>query len=120
MSTRCTAMQNELSLRHLGVAWHESFTSLYLRDGRVLIGGRDGRRGLVTLARRPVQRHDPQVALVLVVAGQQHAVALLYGVEEVPPALKVRCKVSSAPSDRQGPLRITRRCKEDGTYRTQS
>lgn len=71
-------------------------TSLQFHHRRALAGRREGRRRLVRLARRPVERHHPEVGLGLVVAREHHAVALLHRVEEEPAALQV-CMQSDRP-----------------------
>ena len=78
----------------MAAAWF--LTDFHARDLRVadgLLAGlvRGGRRGLVRLARRPVDGLHPQRALVVVVGGEHHLVALLHHVEEVLAALRL-CK----------------------------
>lgn len=69
-------------------------TSLDLRNGRVFVLKGDRRRGLVGLARGPVHRHDPEMTLILVIAGVQNTVALSNRVKEIPSAFQI-CKKTS-------------------------
>lgn len=79
-----------------------------LRDGRVQLGRRApfgielldlcGRHRLVGLARGPVHGLDPQDAVLLVIAGEDHSVTLLHGVKEGPATVQAcrRAKVSTS------------------------